>query len=72
MPKVAVVTDSTASLAPGVAQEHGIVVVPLQVIIGARAYDDGIDPEASPEHVAKALREFLPVSTSRPSPALML
>lgn len=72
MPKVAVVTDSTASLSPEVAAEHGIVVVPLQVVIGARAYDDGIDPEASPANVAAALREFLPVSTSRPSPALLL
>lgn len=72
MPKVAVVTDSTASLAPDVAAEHGIVVVPLQVVIGARAYDDGVDPEASPANVAAALKEFLPVSTSRPSPALLL
>jgi DegV family protein with EDD domain len=41
-------------------------------VIGARSYDDGVDPEASPEAVAKALREFMPVSTSRPSPALLL
>jgi DegV family protein with EDD domain len=72
MPKVAVVTDSTATLRPEVAEEHGILVVPLQVVIGAHAYDDGVDPEASPEHVAAALREFLPVSTSRPSPAVVL
>src|SRR5687768_5028971 len=71
MPKVAVVTDSTASLTVDVAAEHGIVVVPLQVVIGARAYDDGVDPEASPANVAAALKEFLPVSTSRPSPALL-
>jgi DegV family protein with EDD domain len=72
MPKVAVVTDSTASLSADVAAEHGIVVVPLQVVIGARAYDDGVDPEASPAHVAAALKEFLPVSTSRPSPGVLL
>jgi DegV family protein with EDD domain len=72
MPKVAVVTDSTASLSVDVATEHGIVVVPLQVVIGAKAYDDGVDPEASPANVAAALKEFLPVSTSRPSPALLL
>lgn len=69
MPKVAVVTDSTASLSTPVVEQHGIIVVPLQVIIGARSYDDGIDPEASPEHIAAALKEYLPVSTSRPSPA---
>jgi DegV family protein with EDD domain len=72
MPKVAVVTDSTASLSADVAAEHGIVVVPLQVVIGAQAYDDGVDDEASPANVAAALREFLPVSTSRPSPELLL
>lgn len=68
--KTVVVTDSTASLPPEVAQERGIVVVPLQVVIGATVYDEG--PEgATPEMVAEALREFRPVSTSRPSPALL-
>ena len=70
--KVAVVTDSTASLSAEVAAEHGIAVVPLQVVIGARAYDDGVDPEADPAHVAAALKGFMPVSTSRPSPAVVL
>jgi DegV family protein with EDD domain len=55
-----------------VAAEHGIIVVPLQVVIGARSYDDGVDPEASPDQVAKALKEYVPVSTSRPTPALLL
>lgn len=72
MPKVAVITDSTASLPREVAEQHGIVVVPLQVIIGAKSYDDGVDAEASPENVAAALKEFLPVSTSRPSPGIVL
>jgi len=71
MPKVAVVTDSTASLPPEVAATLGITVVPLQVVIGATSYDDGVDLEASPEHVAAALREYLPVSTSRPSPSVV-
>jgi DegV family protein with EDD domain len=71
MPKVAVVTDSTASLPVGVAEELGIIVVPLQVVIGATSYDDGVDPEASPEHVAQALKEYVPVSTSRPSPTVV-
>ena len=69
MPKVVVVTDSTASLPPDVAAASGIRVVPLQVVIGARVLDEG--PEgATPDVVAEALREFVPVSTSRPSPAL--
>src|SRR4051794_36383774 len=65
-----VVTDSTASLPPDVAEQRGIVVVPLQVVIGATVYDEGPDG-ATPEMVAEALREFRPVSTSRPSPAYL-
>lgn len=68
---IAVVTDSTASLPPEVAEARGILVVPLQVVIGAEAYDEG-SAEATPERVAAALREFLPVSTSRPAPAVLL
>ncbi len=68
---IAVVTDSTATLPPEVAAARGITVVPLQVVIGAEAYDEGSE-EATPERVAAALREFLPVSTSRPAPAVML
>lgn len=69
MPKVVVVTDSTASLPPDVAAARGIRVVPLQVVIGARVLDEGPDG-ATPDVVAEALREFVPVSTSRPAPAL--
>jgi DegV family protein with EDD domain len=68
MPRVTVVTDSSASLPEGVAEELGIVVVPLQVVIGATSYDEGV---ATTDMVAEALREFTPVSTSRPTPAAM-
>src|SRR5687768_5212416 len=62
-----VVTDSTASLPAEVAAAHGITVVPLQVVIGADSFDETSE-EASPERVAAALKEFRPVSTSRPAP----
>ncbi|CAN5392648.1 DegV family protein [soil metagenome] len=68
---VVVVTDSTASLPVEVAEARGIVVVPLQVVIGADAFDEG-SPDATPERVAQALRDYRPVSTSRPSPGSML
>ena len=68
---VVIVTDSTASLPPEVAAERGIVVVPLQVVIGSRVYDEGADG-ATPELVAAALKEWKPVSTSRPGPAALL
>lgn len=68
---IRLVTDSTASVPPEVADEMGITVVPLQVIIGATTYDEGSDG-ATPEMLAQALREYLPVSTSRPNPEEML
>ena len=70
--RVALVTDSTAMLPPEVAKEREITVVPLQVVIGAKAYDEGIDPEATPETIAQALSEWTPVSTSRPAPSVFL
>jgi DegV family protein with EDD domain len=67
---VVVVTDSTATLPPELALERGIVVVPLQVVVGSQVYDEG-PGGATPELVAAALKAFTPVSTSRPSPAVM-
>jgi DegV family protein with EDD domain len=70
MPRtVALVTDSTAMLPADLAAARGIDVVPLQVVVGATSYDEGVDPEATPETIAAALREWTPVSTSRPTPA---
>jgi DegV family protein with EDD domain len=69
---VALVTDSTALLAPDVAEQRGIVVVPLQVVVGAKAYDEGVDAAATSEAIAEALRAWSPVSTSRPTPAVFL
>lgn len=71
MPRTVLVTDSTASLPVEEAAERGIVVVPLQVVIGAVVHDEGTEG-ATPDMVAAALREFRPVSTSRPAPAAML
>ncbi len=65
-PKIVVVTDSTASLDPVDASREGIEVVPLKVIIGAKSYTEGVDVDA--DMIASALSEFLPVSTSRPTP----
>jgi DegV family protein with EDD domain len=68
--RVAVVTDSTAMLSAEVAQERAITVVPLQVVIGARSYDESTDSD--PAMVADALRAWEPVSTSRPTPQAFL
>ncbi|MGH3413072.1 MAG: DegV family protein [Marmoricola sp.] len=69
---VAVVTDSTASLPAEVVERLGVTVVPLQVVIGATSYDEGVPGGAAPEMLAEALRAWTPVSTSRPNPEEML
>lgn len=69
--RVAVVTDSTASLPADVVAAHALTVVPLQVVLGPHAHLEG-SPEATPGRVAQALRDHVPVSTSRPAPARML
>lgn len=67
--RVGLVTDSTATLPPDVVAERDIAVVPLQVVIGAAAYDEN---EAGPQMLAEALRAWTPVSTSRPNPEQVL
>jgi DegV family protein with EDD domain len=69
---VALVTDSTASLPAEVVAARDITVVPLQVVIGATSYDEGVDAGATPEMLAVALKAWTPVSTSRPNPDEML
>ena len=79
MAAVRVVTDSTASLAPGRASRSGMIVVPLQVVLdGTSAPEacDGGSGAGSPDpdvanitgaEVAAALRAGVTVTTSRPS-----
>jgi DegV family protein with EDD domain len=65
--RVAVVTDSTAYLPDGLADRLSIRVVPLQVVLGGRSGAEG--SEVTPAEVAAALAAWVPVSTSRPTPA---
>jgi DegV family protein with EDD domain len=73
---VALVTDSTASLPAAPARERRITVVPMQVVIGATSYDEGVDggveDPVTPQMLADALKEWVPVSTSRPNPEAIL
>ncbi|MBB5791993.1 DegV family protein [Jiangella mangrovi] len=68
--RVAVVTDSTAHLAAGDVESHGLRVVPLQVVVDGVAVDE--DSGFGPREVAAALRSHVPVTTSRPSPRAFL
>lgn len=69
---VAIVTDSTATLSAERVAARDLVVVPLQVVIGAHAYDEGVEGGVTATMLADALRAWEPVSTSRPNPAQML
>ncbi len=66
----ALVTDSTAYLAPELLDGLDVRVVPLHVVVGGHERREGVDVSA--DEVAAALRSFTPVSTSRPAPAAFL
>ncbi|WP_299527362.1 DegV family protein [uncultured Streptomyces sp.] len=63
---VAIVTDSTAYLPPQAMERHGITAVPLTVVLGSQALEDGT--EASARSLALALQKRHSVTTSMPSP----
>lgn len=63
---VAIVTDSTAYLPPQAMERHGITAVPLTVVLGDRALEEGT--EISARSLALALQKRHSVTTSRPSP----
>jgi DegV family protein with EDD domain len=69
---IAVVTDSTAYLPRELlaAAPAPVTVVPLHVVLGGREHREGID--VSVADLSAALRSFVPVTTSRPSPAELL
>ncbi|SEU16193.1 DegV family protein [Nonomuraea wenchangensis] len=65
LPRIAVVTDSTACLAGGV---DGVTVVPITMIVSGTPYDD--PTSTSPLGSASiSTSPSVPASTSRPSPA---
>ncbi|MDX3532056.1 DegV family protein [Streptomyces sp. ID05-39B] len=63
---VAIVTDSTAYLPQGTMERHGITAVPLTVVLGDQALEEGT--EISTRSLAQALQKRHSVTTSRPSP----
>ncbi|MFH9609022.1 DegV family protein [Streptomyces sp. NPDC017448] len=65
---VAIVTDSTAYLPRPTMERHGITAVPLTVVLGDRALEEGT--EISARSLAQALQKRHSVTTSRPSPAV--
>ncbi len=65
---IAIVTDSTSDLDPGLREQHGIRSVPLYVLFDGKMHKDGID--ITPADLFKGLKEGKKTpSTSQPSPA---
>jgi DegV family protein with EDD domain len=62
---VAIVTDSSAYLPAELSERHGLITVPLQIAVGGTVRDE---TELTVEQTARALREWRPVTTSRPAP----
>ncbi|RMI07121.1 DegV family protein, partial [Cellulomonas triticagri] len=69
MPRVAVVTDSTACLTAEEATLWGIDVVPLDVAADGDRYRDGLDLD--PAGLAALLASGRRVTTSQPAPAAL-
>jgi DegV family protein with EDD domain len=65
-PRVAVVTDSTAYLPAVQAAAANVTIVDVQVVVGGETFDESAVSSAD---ITQALREWRPVSTSRPSPS---
>jgi DegV family protein with EDD domain len=65
--RVAVVTDSTADLAPELVEERGITVVPLTVVLDGTSYLDGVDITAA-EFYTRLAASNGAASTSQPAP----
>ncbi|MBA9006921.1 DegV family protein [Thermomonospora cellulosilytica] len=62
---VAVVTDSSAYLPAELSARHGLITVPLQIAVGGEVRDE---TEFTVAQTAQALKEWRPVTTSRPAP----
>jgi len=66
MPRVKILTDSTADLPPGVAEDLGITVLPLTIQLGNKKLRDGIDVTPA-DFVERMARVSTPPTTLPPT-----
>lgn len=69
MPKIRIVTDSTADLSPQLVEQYQIEVVPLDVFINGKGYKDKVDITNDEFYQVLRSAKELP-TTSQPSPAV--
>lgn len=67
MPKVKIVTDSTADIPKSLVEQLDITVVPLKVLFGEETFEDGVDITAS-EFYDKLVTTSVTPTTSQPTP----
>lgn len=65
MAKIAIVSDSTSDLTPGIIEKYNIRILPLRVIYSNGEYKDRVD--ITPEEIYERFKYEIP-STSLPSP----
>ncbi len=69
MPKVAIVTDSTADLPPELAAQYNIAVLPLSIIWEGTSYRDGIDMHPAEFYDRLRTAAVLPTTSQVTAPA---
>lgn len=67
MPRVRILTDSTADLPPDVVERLGITVLPLTIHLGQKNLRDGIDTNAE-DFASRLVHASAPPTTSPPTP----
>jgi len=71
MPKVAIVTDTTACIPQELVEEHGIELVPVVFIFGDKSYRNGIDMNTAEFYTRLRQAKKLPTTSgSLPTPYL--
>ena len=63
---VKIVTDSVSDISPAVADELGVVVVPLNVVFGNEIYRDGIDLSTEDFYRKLESSQVLPTTSTPP------
>jgi DegV family protein with EDD domain len=68
MSKIAIVTDSTANIPPGLCAQHAIFIAPQVLIWGDNSYEDGVDITPAEFYERLATSKVMP-STSQVTPS---
>ncbi len=66
---IALVTDSASYLPAGVRAAHGVIVVPLTVVIDGREFREGVDIDA--DEFYRLAESATSITTSQPSPGVI-